>query len=210
MSVFQSSSSPTTESFDASLFAQSATFYAAPTTAEDPSLRPLPRHRWTEVFGLDFAAVTMSQTLDYIDALIIRRKPSYLVTANINYAMLCSNNERLKDFTAKSNLVLCDGMPILWRSRLGKQPLPERVAGADLIFKLAERSALKGYRIFLMGGAEGVADKAAQRLKTLYPQLKIVGTECPPFREPTARNIKTEFKGSKQLAPYPARCFRSA
>lgn len=129
----------------------------------------------------------MAQTLDYIDALIQRKTPGYLVTANLNYTMLCHDNPRLTEFTRRSELVLCDGMPILWRSRLNKQPLPERVAGADLIFKLAERAALKDHRIFMMGGAEGVAQKAADNLRAAYPRLKIVGTECPPFRQPTVQ-----------------------
>jgi N-acetylglucosaminyldiphosphoundecaprenol N-acetyl-beta-D-mannosaminyltransferase len=76
-------------------------------------------------------------------------------------------------------------MPIFWRSKLNKQQLPERVAGADLIYALAERSSLRGYRMFLMGGDEGVAQQAADKLQELYPRLTIAGVECPPFRQLT-------------------------
>ena len=60
--------------------------------------------------------------------------------------------------------------------------MPERVAGSDLIYDLCERSAEKGHRVFLIGGAEGVAEEAERRLCLRYPGLNVVGTESPPFR----------------------------
>jgi N-acetylglucosaminyldiphosphoundecaprenol N-acetyl-beta-D-mannosaminyltransferase len=127
----------------------------------------------------------MLETLEFIDALIQRREPSYAITANLNYAMLCETSPRLAAFTDLCKLVLCDGMPIYWRSKLNKQQLPERVAGADLIYALAEKSAQRGYRMFLMGGDEGVAQQAADKLRELNPRLTIAGVECPPFRKLT-------------------------
>ncbi len=59
------------------------------------------------------------------------------------------------------------------------------MAGSDLIFELSALAARKGYRLFLMGGAPGVADQAALRLRERYPELLIAGVECPPFRQPT-------------------------
>jgi len=155
-----------------------------PTTplARPTSLIPLPV---TRVWGLDFSVVDMEQTLGYIDQLIKRGKPASVITANLNYAMLCDKNPRLAEFTRKCPIVLCDGMPIFWRSLLNEKKLPERVAGSDLIFALAAHSAQVGNRIFLMGGAEGIAAKTADRLRELYPGVNIVGVECPPFRDLT-------------------------
>ena len=144
---------------------------------------PLPSIATTYVWGIDYSIVNMAETLDFIDVMVQQRVPGYAITANVNYAMLCESSPRLKDFTDRSQLVLCDGMPILWRSRLNKNPLPERVAGADLIYSLAERSAAKGHRIFLMGGAEEVAQETAKLLRQQFPKLIIAGVECPPFRQ---------------------------
>lgn len=152
-------------------------------TGERKTLRALPVLPSTHAWGIDYSVVTMEQSLDFIDTMIHRREPNYAITANLNYAMLCEESPRLAAFTRHCKLVLCDGMPIFWRSKLNKQPLPERVAGADLIYSLAERSALRGYRIFLMGGDAGIAQKAAGKLRDLYPQLTIAGVECPPFRK---------------------------
>ncbi len=142
-------------------------------------LLPLPTSR---VWGIDYSVVNMTQTLQYIDKLIARRVPTTVITSNLNYAMLNAEHPKLEKFTNKCPLVICDGMPIFWRSKLNETKLPERIAGADLIFELAAHSARKGHRIFLMGGAEGVALKAAKRLGELYPGVKIAGVECPPFR----------------------------
>ena len=142
----------------------------------------LPTLASTPIWGVDFSVVTMPQAIDYLDRVVQRRLPSYAITANLNYLMLCARHRRLADFTRQAAIVLCDGMPILWRSRLTARPLPERVAGSDLIYRLAERSAERGYRVFFLGGVEGIARKAADKLRQLFPRLMIAGVECPPFR----------------------------
>lgn len=143
------------------------------------ALKPL------SVWGLPLVPWTMGQTLDAIEELVQARKPSFFITANLNYAMLVDQNPKLKELNDKAAFILADGMPLVWASKLRRNPLPERVAGSDLIFKIAERSAQKGYRIFLLGAAPGIAAKAAERLQERYPGLQIAGTECPPFRKPS-------------------------
>ena len=76
----------------------------------------------------------------------------YVITANLNYAMLTAREPRLPAVNAAAALVLADGMPLVWASRWTSQPLPERVAGSDLVPGLCARSALRGYRVFLLGG----------------------------------------------------------
>ena len=72
---------------------------------------------------------------------------------------------------------------MIWASRRAESPLPERVTGSDLIFELSQMAAAKGYRVFFLGGGEGIADEASRRLIDRYPGLQVVGTHCPPFRE---------------------------
>jgi len=80
-----------------------------------------------------------------------------------------------------ATLIVPDGMPLVWASRLLGQPVPERVAGSALIFSLSQAAAAAGRSIYLLGGAPGVADAAAERLSQQFTGLKIVGTDCPPF-----------------------------
>lgn len=155
----------------------------------------------TRVWGLDFHAVTMEQTLDHLEQVIRARTPSYAITANLNYAMLCERHPRLAAFTKKAALTLCDGMPILWRSKLNAVKLPERVAGADLIFRLTERCAQKKLSVYFYGAAEGVAAKAAAALKKLNPSLNIAGIQCPPFRQASPNELQNQIERIKSAKP---------
>jgi N-acetylglucosaminyldiphosphoundecaprenol N-acetyl-beta-D-mannosaminyltransferase len=146
----------------------------------------IPAFRRCNIWGVSLDCATMVQAVEWIDWVIEHRATTYAITANLNYLMLCHKHPRLKEFTQDCPLVLCDGKPLQWRSMLEKNKLPERVAGSDLIFKLAELSAAQGYGIYLLGGADGVAKKAADKLKEMYPSLKISGVYSPPFRDWTA------------------------
>jgi N-acetylglucosaminyldiphosphoundecaprenol N-acetyl-beta-D-mannosaminyltransferase len=77
------------------------------------------------------------------------------------------------------SLVVPDGMPLVWSARLMGSRLAERITGVDLVPRLAELSARKGYRIFMLGGRPGVADRAADLLRQTYPGTQIVGTYSP-------------------------------
>ncbi len=127
----------------------------------------------------------MAGTLARIDELVANGEPSYFITANLNYVMLTDQIERLRGINDRANFILADGKPIVWASKVGKPSLPERVAGADLIPKLCEHAAAKGYRLYFLGGAPGTAESAAKAMQAKYPALQIAGIECPPFRNPT-------------------------
>jgi N-acetylglucosaminyldiphosphoundecaprenol N-acetyl-beta-D-mannosaminyltransferase len=137
------------------------------------------------VWGVPFASLSMVETVSAIGDLIEAGRPTYFITGNVHYAMLSHENSDLRVINAQAAFILADGAPLVWASRWQGTPLPERVAGADLIFELSAEAARKGYRLFLLGGADGVAEEAARRLRERYPGLKIVGTECPPFRQST-------------------------
>lgn len=134
------------------------------------------------VWGLPLTPYTYEQTLDRVGELIAAGRPSFFITANLNYAMICDGDARLQALNDQAAFIVADGMPLVWWSRLGKRRLPERVAGSDLIYGLCERAAKHGHRVFLLGAAPGIADLAAQNLRTRYPAIQIVGVECPPFR----------------------------
>jgi N-acetylglucosaminyldiphosphoundecaprenol N-acetyl-beta-D-mannosaminyltransferase len=152
---------------------------AAVTKLEDDRAHPAPIWIW----GLPLAPLTLGGVLAKVEDLIAARKASYLVTANLNYAMLTSREARLSEVNRNATVVLADGMPLVWASRWRGTPLPERVAGSDLIFALSELAARKGYRLFLLGGEPGVAELAAQNLTSRFPGLVVAGTVSPPFRD---------------------------
>ncbi len=128
---------------------------------------------------------TSLQTLETVKAicdLIDLRVPAYIITANTHYAMLTEQDVDLREINEAAALIIADGAPLVWASRWKREPLPERVAGSDLILELSSEAARRGFRLFLLGGAEGVAVEAARRLCGRYPGLRVVGTECPSLQ----------------------------
>jgi N-acetylglucosaminyldiphosphoundecaprenol N-acetyl-beta-D-mannosaminyltransferase len=131
------------------------------------------------VWGLPLSPMTRDQAADAVMGLIEAGRPSYLISANVHYAMLTAERPELRSINDRAALVLADGAPLIWASRRGPVPLPERVAGSDLVYYLCDRAAKQGRSIYLLGGAEGVAEEAGRKLQALYPGLKIAGTACP-------------------------------
>lgn len=153
------------------------------------------------VWGLPLMPYTTNQALDRIDRLIEAREPSYFITANLHYAMVSEQNKQLHEANKRADFILADGMPLVWASRILQQPLPERVAGSDLIWKMCERAAQKGRRVFLLGGAPGIAEEAARKLLEKYPGFTMAGIECPPFRELSATEEEEMFERIRASKP---------
>ncbi len=125
--------------------------------------------------------LTMDQTIDRIDHAIASHQGGWVVTPNLDILHKLTHDASFAKLVEPATIRVADGMPLIWASRIAGTPLPERVAGSDLVWHLCERAALRGYSIFLLGGDEGIAEKAARVLEDKYPSLGIAGTHCPPF-----------------------------
>jgi N-acetylglucosaminyldiphosphoundecaprenol N-acetyl-beta-D-mannosaminyltransferase len=121
-------------------------------------------------------ALTEAQTLALIEQFIASRRPHQLVTVNPEFVVAAQRDEEFRRIINNAALALPDGIGLLKAARfLGTTPLPERVAGSDLVVNLAELSHQKGYRIYFLGAQEGVAEKAIAKLKAVYPKLNVAG-----------------------------------
>ncbi len=123
----------------------------------------------------------MAETLEWIDHMIAQRRASFLVTANLDFAAQASEDVELQRILVEAELVLCDGTPLVWASRLTGKPLRERVAGSDLVPRLAAHAEKMGYRIFLLGGELSSLEGAARNLQRSHPMLPTVRYYSPPF-----------------------------
>ena len=90
--------------------------------------------------------------------------------------------EAVRNIHNAAGLVVPDGMPLVWLSRLRGFNHVTRVYGPDLMLALCERSIARGYRHFLYGGACGIAERLSSRLQSRFPGLNVVGIHSPPFR----------------------------
>lgn len=123
----------------------------------------------------------MSEAIQEIEQLIKEKKRSYVVAVNVDVVIKMEKDSYLKEITDKADLVLTDGKPLVWISKLYKRPVKARIAGSDLVPILCAHSAKKGYTIFILGGKEGIAKQAKGNLEKSYPGIQIVGTYAPPF-----------------------------
>lgn len=125
--------------------------------------------------------LTMKESLDSIDSLIKKRQPSYVVTPNVDHIVKLEKDLEFREVYKNADLILTDGMPLIWISKMLKNPIKEKVSGSDLFPKVCELAAEKSYSIFLLGAAEGVAEKAAKNLSNKYNKLNICGTYSPSY-----------------------------
>lgn len=125
--------------------------------------------------------LTMDEAIERIDKLITKKSTSYVVTPNVDHIVKLEKDLELREVYKHADLILTDGMPLIWISKLKSNPIKEKVSGSDLFPKVCELAAEKGYKVFLLGAAEGVAKTAAENLKIKYPQLEVVGTYSPSY-----------------------------
>src|SRR5689334_18085205 len=133
------------------------------------------------ILGVPFDKVTMSEAIASVERMIASRQPHYLVTPNVDFVVQAQSDVELRRILFDADLVVCDGTPLAWVSRLFNHPLPERVAGADLVPHLIRIAAEKGYRLFLLGASPESAKTAAENLRRKYPGLA-VSFYSPPFK----------------------------
>lgn len=135
------------------------------------------------ILGVPFDNVTTSETIALIEQMIASRQPQYLVTANVDFIVQARADVELRRILFAAHLVLCDGTPLLWASRLLGNPLPERVAGSDLVPLLIKVAAEKQYRLFFLGATPASASQAVAKLQAQFPGLIVAGHYSPPFNK---------------------------
>ncbi|HWZ92226.1 MAG TPA: WecB/TagA/CpsF family glycosyltransferase [Polyangiaceae bacterium] len=126
---------------------------------------------------LPIDVVDFAGALDMIDRLVRGGEGGTVYTPNVDHIVMAERNERFQKAYGAASLSLVDGTPVLWASRLLRTPLPMKVSGSDLVVPLMERAAERGYRVYFLGGAPGVADLARQKLEAALPGIQIVGID---------------------------------
>jgi len=108
-------------------------------------------------------------------------QPHQVITANVDFIRQAWASPEFNHLINTADMVVADGMPLVWLSRLTRQPLPERVTGMQLFESCCELAVEHQYSIFLLGAAPRVAERTAILLKIRYPGLHIAGTYSPPM-----------------------------
>lgn len=137
------------------------------------------------ILGVPIDDLNMEQALDRIEEFVqIGRetgKTHQIATVNADFVVKAMKDPELRYLLQESDMATADGMPLVWGSRLLGVNIEDRVAGADMVPALAERSAKKGYSIYFLGAAPGIAAQAAQLLQNQNPDLIVAGVKSPPY-----------------------------
>jgi N-acetylglucosaminyldiphosphoundecaprenol N-acetyl-beta-D-mannosaminyltransferase len=146
----------------------------------------------------------MTEAVAQVAALSYSGGVHHVCTGNLDHLYLLQSDETFQQAYRSAALVLADGMPVLWLSRLvkGGPRLRERVAGSDLFWELARLSHESGLKLFFLGGAPGSAEKSRERVLERFPNATIVGVHCPPFETFESAETQAEIQQKiREAAP---------
>ena len=128
-----------------------------------------------DLFGIPVAALTMNEVLDEVERSVRARRRLHVGVVNAAKVVNMRRDEALQQDVLQSDLILADGASVVWASRLLRRPLPQRVAGIDLMLAILERGPRRGYRIFCLGATPEVLAGATARMTADFPGLEMAG-----------------------------------
>lgn len=162
-----------------------------------PSSRPIELPRPVEVMGLPLRQLRAEGLIEALSSRAAAGVRTTAYYANAHTVNLAWRDNRFRTVLAGSDLLYADGASVVWASRWSEVRLPERMTAADTFPGLARRCADRGLSIFLLGGREGVARRAAERLCLEYPTLNIVGVHHGYFAETESDGIIEKINAAK-------------
>ena len=131
--------------------------------------------------GVRLHAITEAQVNEHIIGSLEAGRGGWVVTPNLDHLRRLRTQDTFAELCTGASLCVADGMPLVWACAIQGTPLPERVAGSNLISSLSARAAEVNRSVFMLGGDPGTAEAAAEELQTRHPALRIAGTFCPPL-----------------------------
>jgi len=146
-------------------------------STNDVSAGPKPRMR---LMGAPIGVVSEAYAVQSIIDAAEAGRGHWTITANLDHLRRYHRDPVEQGLIDEADLVVADGMPLIWASRLAGEPLPERVSGSSMVWSICEGASARGQSVFLLGGDPGVAERAADVFRDRYPGLEIAGTACPP------------------------------
>ena len=153
----------------------------AASTATPEAAAPL-AHPRVRIGDAWIDAIRFDEALVAIDGLVTAGRGGVVVTPNVDHLVRLASDATFREVYDRADLFLPDGMPLLWAARLLGTPLPEKVSGSDLVLPLARLAAERGWRVYLLGGAPGAGEAAADRMRREHG-TDVVGVDAPMVTE---------------------------
>ena len=145
------------------------------------------------ILGVPVDPITIAETVERVHAFMQGERLHQIATVNPEFVMTAQRDDEFRHVLAEADLCLPDGVGLKLGALRSGRRLPERVAGSELVYHLAAQAAQRGWRLFLLGAAPGVAEKAGAILQGQFPGLQIAGTfagsPAPEENEAIVRRI---------------------
>jgi N-acetylglucosaminyldiphosphoundecaprenol N-acetyl-beta-D-mannosaminyltransferase len=155
-----------------------------------------------QVLGVRVAALQIADVVAQMERWIRNRDGSRSIAATSMHGIVeAQRDATFKETLHSTDLVVPDGMPLVWLGRRAGYDLPRRVYGPDLMLAFCQQTAGRGYRHFLYGGEPGVPERLAESLKRRFPPTEICGTFSPPFRSLTEGEDERIVRMISRAAP---------
>jgi N-acetylglucosaminyldiphosphoundecaprenol N-acetyl-beta-D-mannosaminyltransferase len=162
----------------------------------------LTSHPRCNILGVGVSAINMDAAVSIADKHIEQGGKGFVCVTGVHGVMEAQSDRRLLDILNRSLMTTPDGMPTVWVGRYQGHRGMSRVYGPDFMMEFCARSVARGYRHFLYGGNEGVAERLAKVLQERFPGLDIAGTYTPPFRPLTPVEQKDLVEVVRQASPH--------
>jgi N-acetylglucosaminyldiphosphoundecaprenol N-acetyl-beta-D-mannosaminyltransferase len=150
-----------------------------------------------KVLGCSIDRLGMEETLARVDDVIASGGYSQHMAINTAKLVSLRDDDRLREIVEGCELVNADGQAVVWASRLLGDPLPERVAGIDLMEELLGLAEQKGYRVYILGAREDVLDQAIARIRERYPALTLAGWRDGYFSREEEPQVCASIRASR-------------
>ena len=150
-----------------------------------------------EILNTTIDVLSAQETIDLVEQYVVKKEPLHLMGVNADKINEVNSNERMKQIVNSCGVINADGASVILASKFLGKPLPERVAGVDLMQDLVALSANKGYSVYLLGAKQEVVEKTAEVLKEKHPDLNVAGIHNGYFKEGDWGSIAEGLKECK-------------
>lgn len=149
------------------------------------------------VLDCNIDRLTLDEAVDQCERAVVTREPMQHMAVNAAKLVAMRDDAELRTVVAESELVTADGQAVVWASRILGDPLPERVTGVDLMHRLFEVSAQRGYKVFILGAKQEVLEEAVAELMRRHPGLPLVGYRNGYFKPDEWGEVAREIRDAQ-------------
>ena len=134
-----------------------------------------------DILGVRVRPLSLAQTVDAVEDCIRRGERQYGVFINVYNVIEARRDAGYRQALNEADFPMADGIPLVWASRVLRDPVPGRVCGPDFLVAMNQRAADRGYTVYIMCGGDRKAERTAEAFQKIHPHIKVVGAWTPPW-----------------------------